>query len=75
MGNSTPKPSGKRPKLSISQKLSVIQPRWRSGDLTEIARRTGYDTSHVSRVINGISNNPSGEIVNEAYRMVGKRKV
>ena len=61
--------------LTVSQKLSVISQRLRTGDMTAVATKTGYDTSHVSRVLRGLRSNPSGEIVNAAYSRVSKRKV
>lgn len=59
--------------LSVKQKLSAISSRLRKGDISEIAARTGYDQSHVSRVLRGIRNNES--IVNAAYTRLSKRKV
>lgn len=60
---------------SASDKRSAIQVRLRRGDIAAIATRTGYDKSHVARVLRGESNNPSNEIVNTAYKMVSRRKV
>lgn len=60
-------------KLSVGDKLSAVTPRLRRGDMSELARRTGYDQSHVSRVLRGIRSNP--EIVSAAYKMVGRRRV
>lgn len=53
---------------------SLIQPRLREGDYKRIASRTGFDRSHVRRVINGESNNPSGEILSEARNLTRHRK-
>lgn len=61
--------------LTVKQKLSVISQRLRTGDTTAVANKTGYDASHVSRVLRGQRSNPSGEIVNAAYSRVSKRKV
>lgn len=61
--------------LTVKQKLSVISQRLRTGDMTAVANKTGYDASHVSRVLRGQRSNPSGEIVNTAYSRVSKRKV
>jgi|688.fasta_scaffold649115_1 hypothetical protein len=57
---------------AISKKRTAIGSRLRRGDMTQIAALTGYDVSHVCRVIRGTRNNP--EIVNAAYSHVGKRK-
>jgi hypothetical protein len=62
-------------KLTVGDKLSVIQPRLRRGDVSTISARTGYEMSHVRRVLKGERGNPSGEIVKTAYTMVSKRKV
>lgn len=60
-------------KLSTSEKLRAISRRLRKGDISAIADKTGYDQSHVSRVLRGERNNDS--IVNAAYTRVGKRSV
>lgn len=60
--------------LSTSQKLKTISSRLRHGDIAELSDRTGYDSSHVRRVLRGERNNPSGKIVQAAYTMVSKRK-
>jgi hypothetical protein len=57
-----------------SQKLAIFRSRFRKGDITAIAKITGYDPSHVSRVLRGKRVNPSGKIVNAAYSRVSKRK-
>lgn len=62
-------------KVTPAQKLKVISARLRKGDFTSISKKTGYDVSHVSRVLRGIRSNPSGEIISTAYTMVSKRKV
>jgi hypothetical protein len=62
-------------KMTVGDKLSVIQPRLRRGDVSTISARTGYEMSHVRRVLKGERGNPSGEIVKTAYTMVSKRKV
>lgn len=61
-------------KKTESQKLAAVQARLRRGDFTTIAQRTGYDSSHVSRVLSGERKNPSGEILKIAYSLVGRRK-
>jgi len=61
-------------KMSPAQKLKAIQARLKRGDFAKIAERTGYDASHVRRVLMGERSNPSGEIVKAAYTTVGRRK-
>jgi len=51
-----------------------IRKKMRIGDIAKIARETGYDQSHVSRVLRGESRNPTGDIVKYAKKMVSKRK-
>ena len=60
---------------SVNEKRAAVSVRLRRGDIAELAVRTGYDKSHVARVLRGESNNPSNEIVNAAYKMVGRRKI
>jgi hypothetical protein len=60
--------------LSTTEKLNRIQARLRKGDVQSIAFQTGYDASHVSRVLRGISKNPSNRIVNATYTKVASRK-
>lgn len=62
----------KKTGLTTRQKLAVISPRMRLGDVTAIAAKTGYDQSHVSRVLRGIRANDT--IVSAAYTHVSKRK-
>jgi hypothetical protein len=59
--------------MSVNDKIQVINSRLRRGDLTLISEKTGYNPSHVGRVLNGERNNPSGKIVNTAYTMVSRR--
>lgn len=61
-------------RVSNSEKMSTIVRRLRRGDIAEVSARTGYDCSHVGRVLRGERGNPSGEIVQTAYTMVSKRK-
>jgi len=61
-------------KLTPEQKLSVIQPRLRRGDFSNLSSITGYYTSYVSRVLRG-ERGPNIRIVNEAYRRIGRRKL
>jgi transposase-like protein len=62
-------------KPSTEEKRAAIAVRLRRGDISAIATKTGYDKSHVGRVLRGTSTNPSNEIVNAAYTMVSRRKV
>jgi len=64
---------GKSTKLSVAQKLQAIGQRRRRGDVSIIAAKTGYDRSHVSRVLSGVRNNV--RIVDAAYSHMSKRKV
>jgi hypothetical protein len=59
--------------LTVTQKLERISPRLRRGDITAIAYRTGYDQSHVSRVLRG-ERGPNPAIVESAYTQVKNRK-
>lgn len=61
-------------KLTPAQKLNVIGPRLRRGDFANLAQITGYDPSHVRRVLIGESG-PNQQIVNEAYKRIGRRKL
>jgi hypothetical protein len=61
-------------KLSLQEKLAVITPRLRKGDFTLIAELTEYHPTMVSKVLRGKANNPSGEIINTAYKKFNKRK-
>jgi hypothetical protein len=65
------------PKTRVSspdaKRLAITQ-RLRRGDFAKLSVLTGYDKTHVSKVIRGVSNNPSGEILNTAYKFLGKRK-
>lgn len=77
--SSKPAPSASisSPKTRISspdEKRTAITQRLRRGDFVKLSVLTGYDKTHVSKVIRGVSNNPSGEILNTAYKFVGKRK-
>jgi len=59
---------------SAGEKLSIAKKKLRRGDLTTISLITGYDASHVARVIRGERKNPCGRIANVAYELLGKRK-
>ena len=52
-------------KLSYTQKVSLINRKLRTGDITNVAETTGFSTTHVSDVISGKYFNE--RIVNEAY--------
>ena len=71
--NSTPKSN--RPstyaKLTYIQKVSRINRRLRTGDITRIADGTGYSTTHVSDVVSGKYFNDS--IVNRIYDLTRNR--
>jgi hypothetical protein len=71
--NSTPKSN--RPstytKLTYIQKVSRINRRLRTGDISRIADETGYSSTHVSDVVSGKYFNDS--IVNKAYDMTRSR--
>lgn len=60
-------------KLTPKQKLKVITPRLKRGDFANLSRITGYDPSHVRRVLIGESN-PNVSIINEAYKRMNRRK-
>lgn len=60
-------------KLTVTQKLERISPRLRRGDINAIAFCTGYDQSHVSRVLRG-ERGPNPAIVESAYSQVKNRK-
>ncbi len=63
----------KKTKMTPKQKLKVITPRLKRGDFANLSKITGYDPSHVRRVLIGESN-PNVSIVNEAYKRFSKRK-
>ena len=58
-------------KLSYTQKISKINRKLRTGDVTLVAEATGYSTSHVSDVLAGKYNNQ--RIVNRTYDMTRNR--
>ena len=65
-------------KLTYIQKVSRINRKLRTGDVTSVANTTGYSTTHVSDVLAG--NYFNDKIVNEAYdltrgRMVNTKKI
>ena len=52
-------------KATYIQKVSRINRKLRTGDITNVANTTGYSTTHVSDVIAGKQFNDT--IINEAY--------
>jgi len=68
-------PKSNRPssytKLTYIQKVSRINRRLRTGDISKVATETGYSTTHVSDVVNGKYFNTA--IVNKAYDMTRSR--
>ena len=61
-----------RLQLSMNQKRAIVKAARRRGDVTRIARRTGFAISTVSEVLSGKYNN--ARIVNVAYDMSRGRK-
>lgn len=57
--------------LSLQTKRQVIASRKRRGDVTRVAKQTGYSTSYVSEVLNSLYTNQ--RILNAAYRMTRGR--
>jgi hypothetical protein len=58
-------------KLTYIQKVSRINRKLRTGDITTVAKTTGYSTTHVSDVVAGKYFND--RIVNEAYDLTRGR--
>jgi hypothetical protein len=58
-------------KLTYLQKVSRINRKLRTGDITTVANTTGYSTTHVSDVVSGKYFND--RIVNEAYDLTRGR--
>lgn len=58
-------------KLNYTQKVSRVNRKLRTGDITKVAETTGYSTTHVSDVLSGKYFND--RIVNEAYDMTRNR--
>jgi predicted transcriptional regulator len=59
-------------KLQPVQKLIVVNSRLRHGDMSKVAKKTGFSSTLVSSVIKGNSEN--GKILNAAYDMTRSRK-
>ena len=68
--------AGQRPKnyarLTLNQKREIARAARRHGDVTRVARKTGFALSTVSEVLSGKYNNV--RIVNAAYDMSRGRK-
>lgn len=64
--------TSKYSKVQPVQKLAVINSRFRHGDLSKLAKKTGFSTSTVSAVIEG--RNENERILNVAYDMTRSRK-
>jgi hypothetical protein len=58
-------------KLTYAQKLSRVNRKLRTGDITTVANTTGYSTTHVSDVLQG--NYFNDKILNEAFDMTRGR--
>lgn len=58
-------------KLNYTQKVSRVNRKLRTGDITKVANTTGYSTTHVSDVLSGKYEND--RIVNEAYDLTRNR--
>ena len=58
-------------KLTYLQKVSRINRKLRTGDITTVANTTGYSTTHVSDVLQG--NYFNDKILNEAFDMTRGR--
>ena len=61
-------------KTSVKDDVKFLRKKLERGDISRIAKVTGYDNSHVARVIRGEAGNPSGEIMKYAKKMVTTRK-
>ena len=67
----TNRPANYRTRTYI-QKSAMSNRRLREGDITRIADRTGYSTTHVSDVLSGRRFN--NRIMNQAFDMLRGRK-
>jgi hypothetical protein len=59
-------------KLQPVQKLVVVNSRLRHGDMSKVAKKTGFSSSTVSSVLEGRTENE--RILNVAYDMTRNRK-
>lgn len=60
-----------RKRTSVEKQLAIFNNRRRRGDIERIAEMTGFSTSHVSRVVNGLRNND--QISYTAYTISKRR--
>lgn len=59
-------------KLQPVQKLIVVNSRLRHGDMSKVAKKTGFSSTKVSSVLEGRSDND--RILNVAYNLTRNRK-
>jgi hypothetical protein len=59
-------------KLTPIQKLVVVNARLRHGDMSKVAKKTGFSPTTVKTVVEGRSNND--RILNAAYDITRQRK-
>lgn len=59
-------------RLTPVQKLVVVNQRLRHGDMSKVAKKTGFSSSTVSSVLEGRSENE--RVLNAAYDMTRNRK-
>jgi hypothetical protein len=64
--------SSNRSKVSMNEKLEIISSRKRNGDVTKVAKMTGFTTGYVSQVLNMKFQN--SRIINAAYSITRYRK-
>jgi transcriptional regulator with XRE-family HTH domain len=60
-----------KPRTSIEKQLVVFNARKRRGDVERIAEKTGFSSSYVSKVVNGLRNNET--IAHTAYTISKRR--
>ncbi len=59
-------------KLTSIQKLVVVNARLRHGDMSKVAKKTGFSPTTVKTVVEGRSNND--RVLNAAYDITRQRK-
>lgn len=59
-------------KLTPVQKLVVVNQRLRYGDMSKVAKKTGFNSNTVSSVLEGMREND--RVLNVAYNMTRNRK-
>ena len=59
-------------KMSKTKKLSFFLSRRKRGDMTSLAKRTGYSCSHLSNITSGVRS-INDEIANAMYSMTRNR--